>query len=278
MSKIEDALKKAKAHKENASSGSLSLPETTSQQGTVATGTEVGVIKKSSSSLISLMKDEAAADSDELLSKRIIVADSSRASVTDSFRYLRTKLLHESENNNFIVLVTSCAEGKDSAFVSINMGAAFALDNSKTSLVIDCDIKAHRLEDMMDIDYDYGLLDYLENDEIEVSEILNDIGVKRLRVIASGQRDHIEGDVFTLDKMKQLLDGLLERYQDRYVVINSPPISDSVDTNLLIDLVDYVVVVAPYANSTYDSLEKTLSRVDKSKLLGVVVNDVPEWS
>lgn len=273
MSKIEDALKKAKENRSNISP--VASTSGAVEANSVVSGTSMSVVKKSAS-LIKLMRDEASAGESELTSKGIILQDSTNADVTDSFRFLRTQLLQKSKNGNFIILVTSCVEGADSAFVSMNMGAAFSLDESKTSLVLDCDFQSDHFEEMLGLDYEAGLIDFLEG-EAEIGDILKDIGIKRLRLIPSGHKHHIESEYFTTDRMKVLLDGIVERYQDRFVVLNSPAISDSVDASILVDLVDYVVIVAPYAGVSTKELEESIKKIDKSKLLGVVINDIPKW-
>lgn len=275
MSKIEDALKKAKTTRKNLIVSPIkSRSDDTSS---IVSGRVMSVVKESAKSLIKFMKEDSLADDDELLRKGIILPDSSVSKVTDSFRYLRTKLLQKAKNENFVVLVTSCVEGKDSAFVAMNMGVAFSFDESKTSLVIDCDFKSDNLEEMLELNYELGLLDFLEKG-IGVNEILMDVGVKRVRVIPSGKKDHVDSEYFTAERMKVLLDDLVERYQDRYVFLNSSSISESVDASMLVDLVDYVVLVVPYGEVSSDVIEGALKRIDKSKLLGVILNDIPEWS
>ncbi|MDH5424052.1 MAG: CpsD/CapB family tyrosine-protein kinase [Gammaproteobacteria bacterium] len=275
MSRIEEALRKAKESRSNqlisaSSDGEVQTP-------TAVTGGAISVVKQSSSSsLIKLMKENVTIDDEKLLSQKIIRPGSEKSSVTDSFRYLRTQLLQKSKDENFIVLVTSCGDGVDSSFVSMNMGAAFSFDETKTSLVVDCDFQSDTLDTMLDLDYEYGLLDFLDGNA-EVVDIIKDVGIKRLRVIPSGLNAGRSSESFTTLRMKMLLDGLVERYQDRYVVLNSPAVSESVDTSILIDLVDYVVVAVPYGKVKKKDLENTLKRIDKSKLIGVVMNDVPEW-
>lgn len=274
MSRIEEALRKAK---ESRSKQLVSASSEGESQTSPVSGGAISVVKKSSSSsLIKLMKNDIDIDDEKLLNKGVIRPGSERSGVTDSFRYLRTQLLQKSKDENFIVLVTSCSDGVDSSFVSMNMGAAFSFDETKTSLVVDCDFQSDNLDTMLDLEYEYGLLDFLDGNA-EVSDIIKDVGIKRLRVIPSGVNAGSSSESFTTVRMKMLLDGLVERYQDRYVVLNSPAISESVDTSILIDLVDYVVVVVPYGKIKSKDLELTLKRIDKSKLIGVIMNDVPEW-
>ena len=274
MSKIEEALKKAK---NNSKRKNESPSESNLNANNVISGNNKSIVKLKTSSQIKLMKEQAGISDEELNNKSLIIQSLNQSKITDSFRNLRTQLLKNSKDENFVVLITSCTTGTDSSFVSMNLAAAFAFDESKTSLVIDCDIDAHHLEDMLSLDYEYGLLDFLEHEEVRVNEILHDIGIRRLRVIPSGSRQSDECEYFTTERMKVLLDGLVERYQDRYVVLNSPPLSESADTSILIDLVDYVVVVVPYGSVSNSDLDAVLSKIDKSKLLGVILNDVPDW-
>lgn len=274
MSRIEEALKKAKASRNSLVVADSTDEEKMSRQ--LVAGRSMSVVKKQPSSMIKLMREYVASDNDELTRKGIILPDSSKSAVTDSFRYLRTQLLEKSKNNNFIVLITSCGGGEDSAFVSINLGAAFAFDESKTSLVIDCDFKTNTMDSMLMLEPGNGLIDFLE-DDADVSDVLKDVGVKRLRFIPSGNIDHIESEYFTTERMRALLDGLVERYDDRYIFLNSPAINDSVDASILVNLVDYVIVVAPYGRTSTKELEAAIDRIDKSKLLGVILNDIPEW-
>lgn len=274
MSKIEQALKKAK---NNIKKEKSSVSENSLNSNNIISGSSKGLIKRDTPSRIKLMKGEAGISDEELNNKSLIIQNLNQSKITDSFRNLRTQLLKNSKDENFVVLITSCTAGTDNSFVSMNLAAAFAFDESKTSLVIDCDINSHHMEDMLSLDYEYGLLDFLEHEEVRVDDILHDIGIRRLRVIPSGSSQGDECEYFTTNRMKVLLDGLVERYHDRYVVLNSPSLSESADTSILIDLVDYVVVVVPYGSVNDSDLDAVLNKIDKSKLLGVILNDVPDW-
>lgn len=275
MSKIQDALNKTK---NDIAKKPKSVPDITQREKNIISGNSKSLVKAEASSLIALMKEETSVSDEELINKSLIFPDLSHSKITDCFRSLRTQLLKTSKDDNFVILVTSCTHGTDSSFISMNMGAAFSFDESKTSLVIDCDINSHHLEDMLSLDYEHGLVDFLEDERIGVNDILNDIGIRRLRVIPSGLKQSKEREYFVTDRMKELLDGLVDRYKDRYIVLNSPALSESEDANILVDLVDYVVVVVPYGKVADSDLENALRKIDKSKLLGVILNDVPDWS
>ena len=58
----------------------------------------------------------------------------------DAFRDLRTKLLAAAEGN-FITLVAPVSRGCGGSFVARNLAAAMAFDDTRTSLLVDCDLR-----------------------------------------------------------------------------------------------------------------------------------------
>ena len=54
-----------------------------------------------------------------------------------------------------------------------------------------------------------------------------------------------------------------------------PPLARSADTQILMELCDYVLVVVPYARITPAKLQTALKLIDSRKLLGVIINEEP---
>ena len=71
------------------------------------------------------------------------MADGDRLNV---YRELRGKLLRLAEQQNFVCMVCTLDPKGNSGVLSVNLGAVFAFDPSKSAVVIDCDI-AHTLID-----------------------------------------------------------------------------------------------------------------------------------
>jgi Mrp family chromosome partitioning ATPase len=78
-----------------------------------------------------------------------------------------------------------------------------------------------------------------------------------------------------MERMRRLLHSVRERYSDRNVILDCPPIARSADSQILQQLCDYVVVVVPYAGATPSALQATLKHIEPGKLLGVVINREP---
>jgi Mrp family chromosome partitioning ATPase len=75
--------------------------------------------------------------------------------------------------------------------------------------------------------------------------------------------------------MRQLVEGAKRRYRDRFIVLHAPPTTETANVHVLSDLCDFVVLVVPYGKVTGSQVEVALRTVDRNKVAGVVLNDVP---
>jgi Mrp family chromosome partitioning ATPase len=190
-----------------------------------------------------------------------------------AFRELRTKLLAMLEGN-FVTMVVPVSRGCGGSFVARNLGAAFAFDHSKTALLIDCDLRHPSQDAIMRIDTSAGgLTDFLENPEAELTDVLYDTGVPRLRLLPAGRPREIGAEYFSSFRMRLMVDSLRSRYPDRYIVLDAPPISGSPDARILADLADVVVLVAGYGRDTAATIAQAAANFDPAKFAGVLFNE-----
>jgi len=275
MSKIESALAKARAR------GIQLAPTGGARKGSTE------LVPAHGRALVDRQSREAAAattlkrmeeawtlDRDALSERRIIHPDMADPQVAMIFRDLRTKILQAARDNCTIV-VTSCAKGKDSAPLATNLAVSFSLDDSKTAVLMNCDLMASSIDQLVQAPDAFGITDYLRTQSVSMEEIIHPVGLPRLRVIPVGKTRDQMAEYFTLAKMNQLLSDLRARYADRYVILNAPPIYESADTRVLIELADYVVLVVPYGSVTESQVSSAAKMVGEKKLLGAVFSDVP---
>ena len=277
MSKIEDALNKAR--KENGgSTGSQSLRAFNSTRQPNADdqsmSLEHGVLKRGSSTKeIALMDNGELFEENQLSELKVIYSDMDDINLANTYRDIRTKLIQKSQGKNFIAMITSCMPHDDISQVSLNMGTAFTLDESKTSLLIDCNLSKPSLDTVIGVNTDKGLTDYLEDETIDVEKILHKTGIKRLKLIPSGTSKEAATEYFTSIRMRELMSSLLARYSDRYIFLDSASVSESADTRILIELCDYVILVVPYGRATKKIILSAVEAIGNEKLLGVIFND-----
>ena len=284
MSKIEEALKKAKALRGSGLnaptpiSNALSNRSSGNQVSSLNNmGNDQVVVKRESSAKeIALMDSGDLLTNSQLANIGLIHSDMTDSGIANTYRDLRTKLIQKSNGKNFVAMLTSCVLGNDSSITSLNLATAFALDESKTALLIDCNINNPQIDLMLGLDIDTGLTDYLENEHIDVESMLYNSGVQRLNVIPSGTAREAVTEHFTSMRMRRLMENLISRYNDRFIFVDAPPILESADTRILVELCDFVVLVIPYGKVTKNRLIEAANAIGKEKLLGIVFCDIPK--
>lgn len=227
----------------------------------------------SSGRQIANMAEPVLLSSAELKANRIIHPNAEDAKAVDTYRELRTKLLQASNGDNPVTLVTAVTSKGGATHVALNVAAAYAFDETKTSMVVDCNLQNPALHERLYLDPQCGLTDFLEREVIGLESIIYATGIPRLRIIpAGGAREHAS-EYFTSLRMKALLDVLKRRYTDRHIFLDGPSITESADARILADLADQIVLVVPYGKAVNSQIQRAIDAIDPSKLAGVIVND-----
>jgi protein-tyrosine kinase len=212
----------------------------------------------------------------QLEQRRLIHREESVRQQSDAFRGIRTRLLALADQQNFVTLVVPVSPRSGGSFVARNLAAAFAFDEAKTSLLVDCNLRYPNQHRALGVEPTTGgLIDYLEHPALGIESILYRTGIPRLRLIPSGKARENGGEYFSSFRMRTVLDSLRSRYADRYLFLDGPAIKGSPDARILSDLADFVVVVAGYGRDTPAAISQAVANFEPDKLAGVVFNQVP---
>ncbi|MFK7893669.1 MAG: CpsD/CapB family tyrosine-protein kinase [Granulosicoccus sp.] len=208
----------------------------------------------------------------------IIHPRSKNRAIIDAMRQLRTKLYQLKPDRNFSVLVTPAVPEAGGTFVSMNLAATIAFDQARTSMLVETNMDSpvlHRLLKVLGREDAKGLLEYLESPYVEVEQIVNPSGVPRMRVIPVGAHSGLSAEHFSSARYRQLMMEITHRYDNRYIVVDGPALSNSADAAILSDLCDYTVIVVPYGGVTPSTLNSMIDEIDERKLAGIVINNQP---
>jgi protein-tyrosine kinase len=209
----------------------------------------------------------------ELDNLKLIYTGMQNRAALNAFRDIRTKIFQHAGRENFVLMTTAVCDSGGATFTGLNLAAAIALDRSKTSIVIDCNLHHPHLHRLIGDAQGYGLADYIENASVSVDDIIYASGVPRLRVIPAGRECESGVEVFTAKRMHELLGELRSRYEDRCVVIDAPPLTSSADARILQEMCDYVVLVIPYGRVTKGQIATAIESIDSERFVGVIFND-----
>ena len=194
----------------------------------------------------------------------------------DAFREIRTRLLAMGGDQNFITMVTAVSPQSGASFVARNLAAAFAFDEAKTSLLIDCNLRHPVQHEALGVrPANGGLIDYLDHPALGIESILYHTGIPRMRLIPTGTQRESGGEYFSSFRMRAMIDSLRSRYPDRYLFLDGPAVKGSPDARMLADLADFVVLVVGAGRDTPAAVRKASGNFDPEKLAGTILNQLP---
>ncbi len=211
----------------------------------------------------------------QLEEMQLIHREESMREQADAFRELRTRLLATGGDGNFVTMVAPIRYGCGGSFVARNLAAAFAFDESKSAMLIDCDARHPAQARALRLDAQTGLMEYLTDPQHEIGGAIHFSGLPRLEVIPLGRTRETSGEVFSSFRMRALVDSLRVQKPNRYVFLDAPPVEGSPDARILSDLADIVILVAGYDRVTPESIDKAVAAFPAGKMAGVVFNQRP---
>lgn len=273
MSKIQEALDKIRADDVARHAGSVHAVAVTGGDGTA--GNKLPATPLSGVAEIAQMQEQGYRTDAELATLRIISGGMQDERVLNSLRELRTSVLQRLDPEKRIIMVTAAAEGGGASFIARNLAAAIALDEGKTALLIDCNLKHPDISQLAEHKRNPGLRGFLKDTTINPEDIICRTGIARLRVIPAGDEGEEVREFFTSLRLRQLLVELKRRYPERYIVVDAPSIASDADARILVDACDQVALVVPFGKATMAHVIQSARQIGKDKFLGLIYNNKP---
>jgi protein-tyrosine kinase len=206
--------------------------------------------------------------------EKLLALNESFSPVTESFRRLRTKLLHPASGNiPRGILITSVAENEGKGFVAANLAVTIAQGLEQHALLVDCDLRRPSLAGKFGLPNDKGLADHLQHGT-DLSLLIRPTGIPKLAIIPAGQPPVNPSELLASEKMAAMMHELINRYPDRSVIFDSPPIHAASETTVIAKLVDAAVLVVRWGGAGRDEVKKLADMLGRDKIAGVVFNGV----
>lgn len=191
---------------------------------------------------------------------------------TEQFKILRTNLLFPvSGKPPRTIMITSAIPGEGKSFVSANLAISIAQSINEHVLLMDCDIRRPSIHSLFGFEVVPGLSEYLSND-ISASSLLLKTKVEKLTIFPGGKVAYNAAELLSSDRMSRLLKEVKTRYEDRYIIIDSPPPHLTAETSVIARQVDGIVLVVGFGSTRREMVAELIDILGKDKILGVVAN------
>ena len=206
------------------------------------------------------------------LRKHRIVAPFLGQYEADVFRTLRTLVsTRMTERGARTLGICSAREGEGKSMVALNFAISSAFDVNHTILLVELDFRWPRLHQNLGIRVTKGLADVLSGNAT-IAECLINPGYERLSVLPARATLARSSETLASPAMAEIAKELRERYPDRIIIYDLPPVLLSDDCLAFMQHLDAFLFVVGEGRTAKQEVDRALSLTDPAKLIGTVLN------
>ena len=218
-------------------------------------------------------------DKTGLAERGYLIDNGTRKSIKDEFRQIKRKLLNNAFGNasktlehSNLIMVSSAKPNEGKTFVAINLALSIALEQDKTVLLVDADVLRPSVIRELGIAEQPGIIDYLLGKSKQVSDILYNTDIDKLKLIPAGKPHHLSNELLASEKMATLANELANRYPDRIVIFDCPPLIGVTETLVLANLMGQAIIVVEESKTSIADIKFATEHLNEDLALGLVLN------
>ncbi|MEO5698217.1 MAG: XrtA-associated tyrosine autokinase [Burkholderiaceae bacterium] len=208
----------------------------------------------------------------------VVTPMSPRSHVADQFRVIKRPLISNAMGGGAatvahanLIMVTSAIAGEGKSFTSINLAMSIAAELDSSVMLVDADVARPSLPRMLGLPNGPGLLDLLDG-SADMSDVLLKTNVDKLTILRSGTPHGRATEMLASEAMRQLLDDMANRYADRIIIFDSPPLLLTTESRVLAANMGQIVVVVQAGRTLQSDVEQALATIEACPLKLLLLN------
>jgi len=215
----------------------------------------------------------------------MITPDNMSSVISNEYRGIKRRLLQKARDANTratvnnLVMVTSSLPGEGKTFTSMNLAISLAAERGLQVLLVDADVIRPSVANMFKSIPKVGLVDLLLGQDLRVSDVMCRCAeIPNLAVMFSGRAHADSPELISSGRMVELCKDLSNRYPDRIIVIDTPPVLASSEPATLASYVHQLIMVVAADQTDRHQLRKSLESVASCKNISLLFNKAPRWN
>ena len=208
----------------------------------------------------------------------IITPNAPRSHLADQYRVIKRPLIRNATGKGAAVLkhgnlimVTSALAGEGKSFTAVNLAMSIAAERDHTVMLVDADVARPSVPRMLGFPPGPGLLDVLLG-SVEMSSVLLRSDIDKLTLLPSGTPHPRATELLASDAMGRLLDDIANRYADRIVIFDSPPLLLTTEARVLATHMGQVVVVVQADKTLQADVDRALATIEACPVRLMLLN------
>jgi receptor protein-tyrosine kinase len=209
----------------------------------------------------------------------VVSPDAEKSQIAEEFRIIKRPLIANAfgqgaarVKNGNLIMVTSSLPGEGKSFCAINLAISMAMEMDRTVLLVDADVAKPRVPEYLGIHADKGLLDVLQDPGLKLSDVLIRTDIAKLTVLPAGRTYKRATELLASAAMTRLVEDIGNRYPDRIILFDSPPLLATSESSVLATHMGQIVMVVEAERTSQEAVREALSHIQSCEVVGMLLN------
>jgi len=210
----------------------------------------------------------------------MVTHDGGRTAVAEDFRIIKRPLLSNARGESQapplrlgnLIVVTSAMAGEGKTYCAVNLAMSIAMEMDITVLLVDADVARPSVLKVLGLPPQPGLMEKLLGDQAELSELILRTNVANLSLLPSGRTHRHATELLASRNMSRLLTEIAERYADRIVIFDSPPLLLTTEASVLAAQMGQILMVVESETTTQHAVKEALRRIERCPNVNLIYN------
>lgn len=209
----------------------------------------------------------------------VITPEVEKTQIAEEFRLIKRPLIKNAftqgpgaiKNGN-LIMITSALAGEGKSFCAINLAMSIATEMDHTVLLVDADVARPSLPRYLGLNAERGLLDVLLDDKLELADVMLKTNVEKLSILLAGRKNRHATELLASQSMSDLLTEIAERYSDRIVIFDSPPLLLTSEAHVLASQMGQIVLVVAAEKTPQQAVKEALRQIESCDVVNLIYN------
>jgi protein-tyrosine kinase len=218
-------------------------------------------------------------DLNALQAAGIICPDAAPSQLADEYRVVKRPLIDNAMGKGSVrikdgnlIMITSALPGEGKTFTAVNLAMSIAMELDNTVMLVDADVARSTLLKVLGLTPARGLLDVLVDESIDLGQVLLRTNIEKLTVLPSGTPHPRATELLASDAMVRLLEDMANRYADRIIIFDSPPLLVTTEARALASHMGQVVVVVKAEGTSRADVMHALATIEACPIKLMLLN------
>ncbi len=214
----------------------------------------------------------------------MVTAAGGRTLLVEDFRIIKRPLLkrafaERSDNAppGNLIMITSSLPGEGKTYCAINLAMSIAMELDHTVLLVDADVARPSILRTLGLPAQRGLMDLLLDDKLDLSEVMLRTNVDTLSILPAGTSTARATELLASQTMSAFVTEIANRYPDRIVIFDSPPLLLTSEAHVLATHMGQIVLVVESETTTQHAVKESLRQLEGCSNVNLIYNKTREF-